>query len=62
MDYRTWRKAAAQALQDRHDLAWTIMQEGAWMRLYVKGLNPEEAADWAREWYSALSFSERLRR
>ena len=63
MDYRAWRKAAAQVLRDRHDLAWGVMHEGAWSRLYVKGLDPEEAADWARVyWDSNLSFSERLRR
>jgi hypothetical protein len=63
MDYRTWREAAAQVLQGRHNLAWGVMHEGAWSRLYVKGLNPEEAADCARVyWDSNLSFSERLRR
>jgi len=45
MDYRTWREASAQALQDRYDLAWSVMHEGAWMRLYVKGMDPDEAAE-----------------
>ena len=62
MDYRTWREAAAQVLQGRHNLAWGVMHEGAWSRLYVKGLNPEAAADWARTRHNSLSFSERLRR
>ncbi len=60
-DYRIWRDAAAQVLCDRHDLAWGIMHEGAWCRLYVKGFNPEKAAHWARTWHNSLSFSERVR-
>jgi hypothetical protein len=60
MDYRSWRKAAAQVVRNRDDLAWGIMHENAWIRLYVEGLSPEEAADWARTWHNSLSFSERL--
>jgi hypothetical protein len=44
MDYRTWRKEAARVLRDRYDLAWDVMHEGAWMRLYVKGFDPDETA------------------
>jgi len=63
MEYRTWRRVAAQILSGRDELAWGIMHENAWIRFYVKGLNPEEAADRARVyWHNDLSFSERLRR
>jgi len=48
-------------LRNRDDLAWGILHENAWMRLYVEGLSPEEAADWARTRHNSLSFSERLR-
>jgi hypothetical protein len=61
LEYRTWRKVAAQVLRNRDDLAWGILHENAWMRLYVEGLSPEEAADWARTRHNSLSFSERLR-
>jgi hypothetical protein len=44
MDYRTWRKAAAQVLRDRYELSWGVMHEGAWIRLYVMGMEPDEAA------------------
>jgi len=36
---------SARVLRDRYDLAWGVMHEGAWMRLYVKGMNPDQAAE-----------------
>src|SRR5215211_8531986 len=62
MDYRSWRESAAQVLRDRHDLVWGVMHEGAWSRLYVKGCNPEQAAELARTYWYNTSPSQRLQR
>jgi hypothetical protein len=53
-DYATWRRGVAAELQRQHGIAFDIIPEGGWMRLYVKGLSPEQAAnaDEIRKYYA----------
>ena len=53
-DYATWRLGVAAELQRQHGIAFGILPEGGWMRLYVKGLSPEQAAsaDEIRKYYA----------
>ena len=62
-DYATWRRGVAAELQRQHGIAFDIIPEGGWMRLYVKGLSPEQAvsADEIRKYY-AREPGERLRK
>ena len=62
-DYATWRLGVAAELQRQHGIAFDIIPEGGWMRLYVKGLSPEQAvsADEIRKYY-AREPGERLRK
>jgi hypothetical protein len=62
-DYATWRLGVAAELHRQHGIAFDIIPEGGWMRLYVKGLSPEQAAnaDEIRKYY-AREPGERLRK
>ena len=62
-DYATWRLGVAAELQRQHGIAFDIIPEGGWTRLYVKGLSPEQAvsADEIRKYY-AREPGERLRK
>ena len=62
-DYATWRLGVAAELQRQHGIAFDIIPEEGWMRLYVKELSPEQAAsaDEIRKYY-ALEPGERLRK
>jgi hypothetical protein len=44
----------AAELQRQHGIAFDIIPEGGWTRLYVKGLSPEQAvsADEIRKYYA----------
>jgi hypothetical protein len=58
-----WRLGVAAELQRQHVIAFDIIPEEGWMRLYVKGLLPEQAAsaDEIRKYY-AREPGERLRK
>jgi hypothetical protein len=62
-DYATWRLGVTAELQCQHGIAFDIIPEGGWTRLYVKGLSPEQAAngDEIRKHY-AREPGERLRK
>jgi hypothetical protein len=53
-DYATWRRGVAAELQRQHGIAFDIIPEEGWIRLYVKGLSPEQAAsaDEIRKYYA----------
>ena len=62
-DYATWRLGVAAELQRQHGIAFDIIPEEGWMRLYVKGLSPEQAANADEIWkYYAREPGERLRK
>ena len=62
-DYAIWRLGVAAELQRQHGIAFDIIPEGGWTRLYVKGLSPEQAVstDEIRKHY-AREPGERLRK
>jgi hypothetical protein len=42
--YASWKDAAAQELKRLHGIEATAIPEREWIKLYVRGLTPEEAA------------------
>ena len=60
ISFPAWRAAAVNALAEVHERAARVTHDGFWTRLYVRGLDPEEAAkaaareyDGGHEWRAA---------
>src|SRR5262249_2159288 len=44
VSFSTWKAAAVKALTKVHERAAVAMRDGYWTRLYVRGLDPDDAA------------------
>jgi hypothetical protein len=51
--FPVWKAAAMEALANVHQRAAMITRDGFWRRLYVRGLDPGEAAKAAAREYDA---------
>ena len=51
--FLVWKAEAVLALVMVHQRALTATHDGFWTRLYIRGLNPEEAAQAAAREYDA---------
>jgi hypothetical protein len=49
--YPAWKAEALKALQHQHDIAPGAIPERVWTNLFVRSLNPEEAAGRAEVYY-----------